>query len=251
MFRLLLECEEAPGLLAKIVVAIRAVGLEPENQKFRNNDGVRLVRFDFTSGSQELVVSAMKAVKKIDGVNKAKAYRAKDPGTEGASFDLNDYIQKASDEYPNIDGLVAEVREAHEDPEEASEQLAAFGRGVARARFQNGAIAQDGTLTIEETLAAIANEELKDLASSEYVSEGFETGLMVNKSIFTATGDSKSSHVGTFGSLESEAHRCDFLAAYIQEALNLSLGNTDSSITVEETRCRNEGHPYCLFEYSS
>ena len=90
--------------------------------------------------------------------------------------------------------------------------------------------------------------ELGDIATAEYAREGFETGLKIIVSEFTKPHKSTSAmDLDSLGTLGNSTVKCDFLAGYIEGMIRLMPGF--SEVEVSETRCRNEGHPYCLFEF--
>lgn len=254
MLRFVINCDSSPGILSKIVVLIRRSSKDIVNQKVTEQDDGRVVEIDFDASKEE-AQSLYKTLSKTDGITSVKAYsirpKTSDQATATGAYSHDSTVSRIAAVFPEIASVILEVREELE-ASQRTEELFKLGLDVAANRADNNLLTMpsktdDLPTTIRETILP----ELALLGDADYVEEGYETGLMVMSSIFTKpkSGERSSSIGGTFGSLESDAIRCDFLSGYIAGVVNVVAAAHGNSYDVSETRCRNEGHPYCLFEF--
>ncbi|MEM7358993.1 MAG: 4-vinyl reductase [Pseudomonadota bacterium] len=253
MLRFVINCDSSPGILSKIVVLIRRSSKDIANQKVTELEDGRIVEIDFDASKEEAQV-LYKALSKTEGITKVKAYSIKAKSAEqpaaAAAYNHDSATNRIVAVFPDIASVVLGIREELE-PSQVAEEMFQLGVDVAASR------ADQNQLTIPSApgdLPTIIREtvlpELALIGDADYVEEGFETGLMVMSSIFTKpkSGERSSGIGGTFGSLESDAIRCDFLSGYIAGVVNAIAATAGKNFDVSEPRCRNEGHPYCLFE---
>ena len=252
MIRFRITCEKSPGVLTKIVVGMRRSELEILKQHVDDSGENRVLDLDFEAGKEQ-AAKIYNRLKKVDGVFSIKVYMSKPKAAASAAaspaVSLENATSEINDAFPEIAAIVADVH-AELEPDKRQEQLFQLGVEVAASRLESGDISIPSS---GGDFSAIINDavvpELKKLGDVQFVEEGFETGLMMMSSVFTKSGEAASSIGGTFGSLNSEAIQCDFLCGYIAGITNAVAGQANSSYEVQEVRCRNEGHPYCLFDF--
>lgn len=259
MFKFAIECQKSPGILSQIVVATRRSSSDIKSQQIDDDGEHRIVTLDFAATKDE-AKKLYQFLKQSPGIFDVKAYSTKDEAkakqakkktkqaVRSVGSDGND-VSRIGASFPDIEELVLDVREQFSADSVASEMYS-IGLDVAADRIENEEVELvENTGSLDDIIKNAVLPQLKLLGDADYVEEGFETGLMVMSSIFTKPSEgSKTSSIGnTFGSLESAAIRCDFLSGYIAGVVNA--GSEDDAYTVRESRCRNEGHPYCLFEF--
>ena len=249
MFRFVIACEKSPGILSKIVVTIRRSGNEIVSQEIDDSGKDRVIDIDFTA-TQEQAKKLYREFQGISNVYNIKAYASNKTNKPNVERGLDGNVAKIVANFPDIGEVVLAQRKQYDETEVVS-QMFETGLKVATKRINSGDVVigdqkNDLVAAIKQTLVP----ELRLLGEVEYVEEGFETGLMVMSSVFTKAAAKKTSGaVNTFASLESGAARCDFLSGYIMGVVNAAMDAGTYSYDVQETRCRNEGHPYCLFEF--
>ena len=243
--RLVVSSETSSGILARIVGALRKIGLDVDNQEFIENGDSRDISFDLFATKPELI-KARSILMGLAGVTGVKAYAIKsksDSSKSNDSQDAHSLATRLNNAYPNIAEI---VHEEMAKMEHASIADTMFSVGAEVAVLRKDTLPQSESNDLIDVIEQVIVPNISDIADPEYAREGFETGLKINVSEFTKPRE-LSNDLNSLGTLGNEAIKCDFLRGYIQTALTQQQGIDSVSIT--ETRCRNEGHPYCLFEF--
>ena len=249
MIRFRIICEKSPGVLTKVVVGMRHAGIEIQRQNVDDDGDSRVLDIDFEASKEE-AAKVYNSLKKVKGVFSVKVYMSKDRQQKSTSVTSRSTVKRVVEAFPDIGEVVANIH-ADLEPSLAGEQLFQLGLETAAARLDQGEITvADGSGSFSELINDTVVPELKKMGDVQYQEQGFETGLMMMSSVFTKT-EASSSLGGTFGTLSEEVIRCDFLCGYIAGITNAAAGKNNNSYEVSEVRCRNEGHPYCLFDFES
>jgi hypothetical protein len=247
--RIVVTSSTESGILASVIVSIRKSGVEVEKHHSEDKGDEREMSFDVSATKQELL-AIRNNVLKLSGVDGVKVYGLKSaaegqaapasPPTEGS------VAQRISQAYPNILEIINEHLDTI-DKQDAADELHKIGLEVAALRKEKlmpDKVGGDIVDIVEKNVIA----ELKGIATAEYAKDGFETGLKIIVSEFTkprVTGGAMA--LDSLGTLGSSTVKCDFLSGYMEGMVKLVSGSNDIEVT--EIRCRNEGHPYCLFEF--
>ena len=235
--------DKSPGVLARVIVALRKAGLNLTQQQMVEADDHRV----FTLSAQGLgadkgqLKGTIEAIAGVNSVQMAGLAEAAAPVAEPAvtASSEGSLAQRLAQQFPAI-GDAVEQYQADLPAASASELLFALGKEVAEHRLKVLPSVAD-----DVSIKAFINErllpDLAELADAER--DGDQ--LKVLSSIF-----SKGKKASGFGYPMGGAGtliKCDFLSGYIQGLLEavpaLRYGH------VEEVMCRKEGQPYCLFEF--
>lgn len=244
--KLAITCGKSSGVLASIVVTMRKADIPIHDQQHKDLGDFRVVELQVTSTKPELTAVRTRLLSMAD-IIEVKAYAIKTVApVEAAPSSSNQVVSKLLLNFPNVASTVV-AYSAELEHSERPQTLFDLGMEVAEQRKDELASVSPNA-NMAETVNQRVIPDLSGMATLEYAEEGYETGLKIMVSDFTRPelNEEKSSTIHTFGSLEADASRCDFLAGYIQGVLRSN--PSTSQVSVEEIHCRNEGHPYCLFE---
>ncbi len=255
MYRLIVSCENSPGTLSRVVVAVRHAGHEIHKQTINDDSEARKVELDIDATKAE-ILNLNKDISKMPGVFGVKVYAARRKSTNSVSSPNAQSVESSAARiaysFPEIEKIVLEIR-ADIEPDLREKLMFQIGLEVAAIRMDSGKLKlRSANNDLAEIVINSVLPELNLLGEAEYVQEGFETGLKVMSSIFTKHSNSeRTSSIGaTFGTLNEEAVRCEFLSGIIVGIVNAAGAAKGINHDVTEIRCRNDGHPYCLFDFS-
>lgn len=247
--RIVVVGSSASGILASVMVSIRKAGVNVEKQHSEDKGEQQEMSFDVFATKEELV-EIKKNILGLASIDDVKLYSLKaKPGAaeESSQSDGNNTALRISQVYPNIVDIVNEHIDTL-DKQEAPDLLREIGREVAILRKDKILLHEKNPDLISLVESSVV-KELDGIADCEYAREGFETGLKIVVSEFTKPRKAGGAMaLDSFGTLGNSTIKCDFLSGYIEGAVRLLMDS--EKIEVVETRCRNEGHPYCLFEFN-
>jgi hypothetical protein len=243
-------CSPEAGIILKVVATIRrqqGVDIIQQTSGHHNQQ----TRLDLVlEGAREDLKSALRNTNKIDGVFSIKPVgRAKPKGesTQLSNDDTLSVAMKIADAYPDIEDLLAGYKESlGEGESEKNEALYQLGIQVAELRNLESA-PLDAKLGLDELVKIRMMPDLAMLAEAQFD----EDGIKVMRSIFTKPkkkAKTSKSFSFSLGAFDYEVNKCEFLRGYMQGLV--FQGGQFNSVKVNETYCRTEGQPYCLFEFS-
>ena len=241
-----ITADKSPGVLAKVIVALRRLSLNLAQQQMTEYDDTRLLEL-VVQGAQEVNTDTLVATMLgISGIEQAvivgnEAPKVVQPVEEQPQTPIqgDSLAVEIANAFPNIGDLVTNQLESLK-PELAVESMFALGMEVAQLRKDNFV-----ELPMQVTMDTFIRDRLiPDIQAFSKLEVGDE-GLKVLSSVFSKT--KKASGFGfQLGGPDGLA-KCDFLSGYIQGMLEATPSMEYSH--VEETMCRKEGQPYCLFEF--
>ncbi|MEO0368382.1 MAG: hypothetical protein AAF197_06290 [Pseudomonadota bacterium] len=245
-----IKSDKSPGVLARVIVALRRFKLNLTDQQMIEQEDHRLlsVTAEGPNVDLETLLSAINDVKGVmlaatgDAAATPATIAATANPTKTVSEDFSSIAARLIGSYPDIGDMVGEYRDLLED-DQAAELMFALGIEVAGLRMS--ALANDKTYdSLDTFIAELLIPDMQGLAKTEFDQEG----LKVMSSVFTKSKKGKKTSGFSFslGALD-DADKCDFLSGYMQGVLENTKGM--EYVHVGETFCRNEGHPYCLFEF--
>ena len=253
--KLSIKSDKSPGVLARIVVALHRVHLNlTQQQRAEAEDHTAITQMvegpAMPQGELVKILTAIPGVLELLSDVQPQAAEASQ-GSSGAAATESSGPTRAAGEsravaiagaFPNILDLVNSYRDTLA-PDQAPELMFALGVEVAALRAESLEPVEDG-VAIDRFAALRLMPDIAGLADAEYSDEG----LKVLSSVFSKPqkGQKASGFGLRFGNVDA-VEKCDFLSGYIQGVLEVTPGM--QYVHVEETMCRKEGQPYCLFHF--
>lgn len=239
---LTIKCDKSPGVLARVIVALRRFEVNLTQQQMTEADDHRMLALK-VEGPSMPVSNLLNAVLAIPGVEEvvsgADAPQAAAPSAPVRNAGDSPAVAIA-EAFPDILDLINTHR-ATLAQEQAPELMFALGVEVAFLRRGTFADVPDA-ITVGEFISARILPELSGLGTADTSDEG----VRVLSSIFSKPkkGHKASGFGFPLGSVDV-VEKCDFLSGYLQGMMEITPAMRYGH--VEETMCRKEGHPYCLF----
>ncbi|MDG1905547.1 MAG: hypothetical protein P8I38_07960 [Arenicella sp.] len=257
--KLSIKSDKSAGVLARIIVALRRINLHLAQQKMiEAADHLQIDLIVEEPEISEIELSGI--IRAIPGVLELLSDEEPELYFEASSVDSFEPSSDAdisygsrgftdpravaiAEAFPNIIELVIEYRESLAN-DQASELMFALGVEVAALRADMFKTVQEKPEMAEFATSRLI-PDITGLANVEY-SDG---GLKVLSSVFTQ--DQEEQKPGLFGfrfGRAEKVEKCGFLNGYIQGVMEVTPGM--KYVHVEESNCRMDGDPYCLFRFN-
>ncbi len=241
---LTIKCDKSPGVLARVIVALRRFDANLTKQKMTEAEDHRMLALT-VEGPNMPVSNLLNAVMAIPGVDEVLS-GADLPQAAVTSSPVRNAGDSAAvaiaEAFPDILDLINAHR-ATLAQEQAPELMFALGVEVATLRRDAFADVPD-TLSVSEFISTRVLPELAGLGDVDMADDD----VRVLSSIFSKPkkGQKASGFGFRLGSADT-LEKCDFLSGYLQGMMEVTPAMRYGH--VEETMCRKEGQPYCLFHF--
>lgn len=243
-----IKCTKRTGILVRTISALRKASFSITQQYTEEHGSYSLFRLSIqgpTTSSEDF----SKILGNIDGILSVQVHVPdvsipKSKAFEEQPLHQEDSAVQIAQAYPNIEQLVAQ-RKLY-DKNTAPHEMRALGVNVATLRGDQLPLIAQGA-PLDEFIRSQVIPELLPIAQA-HISEG---GLKVLSSIFTKPENRQKKGFQAFGFsmavIDAGQDRCDFLCGYIQGMMNRA--KWLMPLNINETYCRKEGQPFCLFEF--
>ena len=244
--KLSIACDPTPGILAKVIVAMRRAGVKIVEQHGtqRENDHLLELTVEGTEAESSHFEDVVKVVRGVNSVESEAVHSFnadEEPLTHATDSEVATRISQV---YPDIQEII-DAQIEHYDNSEVAAQMYSIGVQVSALRKDSFPAVTDGS-ELSDVINNRVLPDIADLGKSEYDGKS----LKVLSSIFTKSSKKKKSGFGfSLGAIESDSAKCDFLCGYMQGILDNTLGS--ENLEVKETFCRKEGQPFCQFDFSN